>query len=238
MQLVYTVCFLLFCCEYWISVTISDYSLRIYTAHNFNIITYQFCERRCPKFLEADYFVIMSFDTYSTGLYLDDSFNSFCGRRVLSPAVNGYPFFWLRHLRFDVFLSFNYRKRSLHLLNWGGPLKRAPLTVFSCRWHFGHELDSTQGNTPQAWTCFGMYMCPMHFLRALCKRQVMRSKQSERYSLHSQLLIKTKCVPWYHMIGMCASVHNCIIRINTMETSLSNKTTSAWILQREQKDVN
>lgn len=58
MQLVYTVCFLLFCCEYWISVTISDYSLRIYTAHNFNIITYQFCERRCPKFLEADYFVI------------------------------------------------------------------------------------------------------------------------------------------------------------------------------------
>lgn len=28
-------------------------------------------------------------------------------------------FFWLQHLCFDVFLSFNYRKRLLHLLNWG-----------------------------------------------------------------------------------------------------------------------
>lgn len=41
------------------------------------------------------------------------------GGGTSSPAVNGYPSFWLQHLHFDVFLSFNYRKRLLHLLNWG-----------------------------------------------------------------------------------------------------------------------
>lgn len=45
------------------------------------------------------------------------------GGGMSSPAVNGYPSFWLQHLHFDVFLSFNYRKRLLHLLNWG-PLSK------------------------------------------------------------------------------------------------------------------
>lgn len=80
------------------------------------------------------------------------------------------------------------------------------LIVFSSRWHFGHELDSTLSNTLQAWTCFGMYVCPMNFQWALCKIQVMRSKQSKGYSLNSQfkVLITAKCVPLYHMIGLCA----------------------------------
>lgn len=77
-------------------------------------------------------------------------------------------------------------------------------------------------------------LCVPWTLCALCKSQVMRSKQSEGYSLHLELLIKAKCVLLYHMIGICVSVlPQCIIAkfLTTLRTHLSLQNHSVSILQ-------
>lgn len=127
---------------------------------------HQLCERRSLKFREA---VAKAFDTYSTGY-------NCCGRGGMSsPALNGYPSFWLQHLHFDVFLSFNYRKRLLHLLNWG-PLSKHLSESFPV----GGILDPNWIALRITACRLGHALGPMNFLRALCKSQVMRSKQSRQ----------------------------------------------------------
>lgn len=123
---------------------------------------HQLCERRSLK-LSPRHLILIRQDT------------TVVGGGMSSPAVNGYPSFWLQHLHFDVFLSFNYRKRLLHLLNWG-PLSKHLSESFPV----GGILDPNWIALRVTACRLGHALGPMNFLRALCKSQVMRSKQSRQ----------------------------------------------------------
>lgn len=192
----------------------------MYTAHSLiisfqNIISYQFWETMSKLQHSWNRMIILSAMSFDILFWLQDYYKilldasfyfwAFWVRGVLSPTVNGYPFFWLQHLCFDVFLSFNYWKGLLHLSNWGpyGEHLSGCFPVGCILDMNSIALRATPRRPGHASACICV---PWTFYVHYAKTQVMRSIQSKGYSLHLQLLIKPKFVPWYHMIGICVCV--------------------------------
>lgn len=89
--------------------------------------------------------------------------------------------------------------------------------MFSWRWHFGRELDSAQAITPHR--PGHALACTVYTSRELstCIMQEPSDEIRTERAIFTPL-IKPKCVPWYHTIGICASasslLHNYWIHIN------------------------
>lgn len=176
-------------------------------------------EEAC-RFLEIDYLSLMSSEA-SPRDYFWIIAAFFRSGRVLNPALNGYPSLWQRHLCFDVSLSFNYRKRLLHLPKggWGAyseclslpPPVGGSLDVNSIALRLTAAGPDTLRQVYTAlvpWTFYVRYA-----------RRSDETRRAKKLLLTPQLLIKPQRVPWCHPVGICV----CLISEFLSQTSLSNK---------------
>lgn len=133
------------------------------------------------------------------------------------------------------FSSFNYRKGFVHLVS---PESLMCCFFFFLRWHLGHELSSTQTNTPAGLDMLWHVICvPWTFYVTYASDELWTTWRIFTLAFDNTLVWAMTSHGWNSRVSL---VHNCWILINTTEASLSGEPqrVNSPSEHCEQKDVN